>query len=36
MKQQASAATETRIKGNTIIDFTGKALYVGIKVKKPA
>ena len=32
MKQQTSAATETRIKGNTIIDFTGKSLYVGIDV----
>jgi len=32
MKQQTSAATETRIKGNTIIDFTGKTLYVGIDV----
>jgi transposase len=32
MKQQTSAATETRIKGNTVIDFTGKTLYVGIDV----
>ena len=32
MKQQTSAATETRIKGNTIIDFRGKTLYVGIDV----
>jgi hypothetical protein len=32
MKQQTSAATETRIKGKNIIDFTGKTLYVGIDV----
>lgn len=31
MKQQTSAATETRIKGKNIIDFTGKTLYVGIE-----
>jgi hypothetical protein len=31
MIQQTSAATETRIKGNTIIEFTGKTLYVGIE-----
>src|SRR5436190_14696365 len=32
MKQQTSAATETRIKGRNIIDFTGKTIYVGIDV----
>lgn len=32
MKQQTSAATETRSKGKTIIDFTGKTLYVGIDI----
>ena len=32
MKQQTSAATETRCKGNNIIDFTGKTLYVGIDI----
>jgi transposase len=37
MKQQTSAATETRVKGKNIsesvrIDFTGKTLYVGIDV----
>ena len=31
MKQQTSAATETRIKGKNIIDFSGKTLYVGIE-----
>ena len=29
MKQQTSAATETKIKGRNIIDFTGKTIYVG-------
>ena len=32
MKQQTSAATETKIKGRNIIDFTGKTIYVGIDV----
>jgi len=32
MKQQASAASETLIEGRTIIDFTGKTIYVGIDV----
>ena len=32
MKKQTLAATETRFKGNIIIDFTGKTLYVGIDV----
>jgi transposase len=32
MKQQTSVATETRIKGKNIIDFTGKTLHVGIDV----
>lgn len=32
MRQQTSAATETRFKGKNIIDFTGKTLYVGIDV----
>lgn len=32
MKQQTSAATGTRVKGNNIVDFTGKTLYVGIDV----
>ena len=32
MRQQTSATTETRIKGRTIIDFTGKTLFVGIDV----
>ena len=32
MKQQTSAATGTRVKGNNIVDFTGKPLYVGIDV----
>jgi transposase len=32
MKQQTSAATETRFKGKNIIDFTGKTLYVGIDI----
>jgi transposase len=30
MEQQTSAATETRIKGRNIIDFTGKTICVGI------
>ena len=30
MKQQTSAATETKIKGRNIIDFTGKTICVGI------
>src|SRR5688500_11199515 len=34
MKQQTSAATETRLKGRNIIDFTGKTLYVGIDIHK--
>jgi transposase len=32
MKQHASATTETRTKGRTIIDFTGKTICVGIDV----
>jgi transposase len=32
MKQQTSAATETRFKDKNIIDFTGKTLYVGIDI----
>jgi hypothetical protein len=32
MKQQTSAATETKIKGRNIIDFTGKTIYVAIDV----
>ena len=30
MKQQTSAATETTVKGRTIIDYTGKTIYVGV------
>lgn len=30
MKQQTLATTETTIKGRTIIDFSGKTIYVGI------
>ena len=32
MKQQTSATTETLSKGRTMIDFTGKTIYVGIDV----
>src|SRR6188508_1803742 len=32
MKQQTSATTETSNKSKTIIDFTGKTIYVGIDV----
>lgn len=32
MKQQTSAATETRFKGKNIIDFSGKTICVGIDV----
>ncbi len=32
MKKQTSATTETGIKGKTVIDFTGKIIYVGIDV----
>jgi transposase len=32
MKQQTSATTETSTKGRTMIDFTGKTIYVGIDV----
>jgi len=32
MKQQASAATGTGLKGKNIIDFTAKTLYVGIDI----
>ncbi len=32
MKQQASSATETQIKGSQIMDFRGKIIYVGIDV----
>ena len=34
MKQQTSATTETSNKGRTMIDFTGKIIYVGIDVHK--
>jgi transposase len=34
MKQQTSATTETSNKGRTMIDFTGKTIYVGIDVHK--
>jgi hypothetical protein len=33
MKQQASAAIETRFKGKNIIGFTDKTLFVGIDVR---
>ncbi len=29
MKEQTSATTETQSKGRTMIDFTGKTIYVG-------
>ena len=32
MRQQTSAATETTSKGRTIIDYSGKTIYVGIDV----
>lgn len=32
MRQQTSAATETTAKGRTIMDYTGKTIYVGIDV----
>src|SRR5688572_14558007 len=32
MKQQTSAATETRFKGKNIIDFSGKTICVGIDI----
>ncbi len=32
MKQQTSATSETLLKGKSIIDFTGKTIYVGIDV----
>jgi transposase len=32
MKEQTSATTETLSKGRTMIDFTGKVIYVGIDV----
>lgn len=32
MKQQASATSETRVKGRDIIDYRGKTIYVGIDV----
>jgi transposase len=34
MKEQTSATTETLNKGKTMIDFTGKTIYVGIDVHK--
>ena len=34
MKQQTSAATETRNKGRRIIDFSGKTIFVGIDIHK--
>jgi transposase len=34
MKQQTSAATETSGKGKTMIDFTGKTIFIGIDVHK--
>lgn len=34
MKQQTLATTETTGKGRTIIDFSGKTIYVGIEVTK--
>ncbi len=34
MKEQTSATTETLSKGRTMIDFTGKTIYVGIDVHK--
>jgi len=32
MKQQTSATSETPVKDRTIIDFTGKTIYVGIDI----
>ena len=32
MKQQTSATTETCTKGRTVVDFSGKTIYVGIDV----
>jgi len=32
MKKQTSATSETSIKGKTIIDYSGKVIYVGIDV----
>ncbi len=32
MRQQTSAATETTSEGRTIIDYSGKTIYVGIDV----
>lgn len=34
MKKQTSAAPETEYKGRTIVDFSGKTIYVGIDVHK--
>jgi transposase len=34
MKQQTSATTETLNKGKTMVDFTGKTIYVGIDLHK--
>jgi transposase len=34
MKEQTSATTETSNKGKTMIDFTGKTIYVGIDIHK--
>lgn len=34
MKQQTSATTETSNKGRTMIDFTGKTIFIGIDVHK--
>jgi transposase len=34
MKQQTSATTETLSKGRTMIDFTGKTIFIGIDVHK--
>ena len=34
MKQQTSAAPETKNKGNRIVDFSGKTIFVGIDVHK--
>ena len=30
MKKQTSATTEPQVKGSTIVDFSGKVIYVGI------
>ena len=34
MKKQTSAATETQLEGRTMIDYSGKSIYVGIDIHK--